>query len=162
MPLNLRQVAFVAQKLEPVLDDLREIFDLNVCYVDPEVAEFGLENSLLPVGTNFIEVVAPIRPGTAGGRYLERRNGDGGYMVITQADGRDDQYSRHSGDPSMPAQCPHTGCDRQTAASGPPDPCLGNMVIRSGLVSSILALGGRTSGNLYGFSASWCVGTHRR
>ena len=93
MPLNLRQIAFVAQKLEPVLDDLREIFDLNVCYVDPEVAEFGLENSLLPVGTNFIEVVAPIRPGTAGGRYLERRNGDGGYMVITQADGRDDQLA---------------------------------------------------------------------
>lgn len=93
MALNLRQVALVAKKLEPVLDDLKSVFDLSVCYVDPEVAEFGLENSLLPVGTNFIEVVAPIRPGTAGERYLERRKGDSGYMVITQADGREDQIA---------------------------------------------------------------------
>jgi hypothetical protein len=96
MPLNLRQVAFVAEKLEPVLDDLRGVFDLKICYVDPEVAEFGLENSLLPIGTNFIEVVAPTRPGTAAGRYLERRNGDSGYMVITQADGRDDQVAHRN------------------------------------------------------------------
>jgi len=89
--LHLRQIAFVAEKLQPVLDDLKAIVGLEVCYVDAEVGMFGLENSLLPVGTNFIEVVAPVKEGTAGGRYLERRGGDGGYMVITQTDGRDDQ-----------------------------------------------------------------------
>jgi hypothetical protein len=91
MTLHLRQVAFVAENLQPVLDDLRAILGLEVCFVDEEVGVFGLENSLLPVGTDFIEVVAPVKAGTAGGRYLERRNGDGGYMVITQADGKDDQ-----------------------------------------------------------------------
>ncbi|MFT4585499.1 MAG: hypothetical protein ACI8XZ_005269, partial [Gammaproteobacteria bacterium] len=55
MSLHLRQVAFVAAKLQPVVDDLRSILGLEVCYVDEEVGVFGLENSLLPVGSNFIE-----------------------------------------------------------------------------------------------------------
>ncbi|MEO6157575.1 MAG: hypothetical protein ABIQ39_08080, partial [Ilumatobacteraceae bacterium] len=32
-------------------------------------------------------VVAPTKEGTAAGRYLQRRGGDGGYMVILQCDG---------------------------------------------------------------------------
>jgi hypothetical protein len=96
MSLHLRQVAFVAAKLQPVVDDLRSILGLEVCYVDEEVGVFGLENSLLPVGSNFIEVVAPIRPGTAGERYLDRRKGAGGYMVITQAEGSDDQLAHRT------------------------------------------------------------------
>ncbi len=42
----------------------------------------------MPVGKNFLEVVAPIREGTAGGRDLKRRGGDGVYMVITQVDSK--------------------------------------------------------------------------
>ena len=87
MWLRLRQIALVAAKLQPVLDDLRSVFGLEVCHVDPGVGVFGLENSLLPVGNQFIEVVAPVEEKTAGGRYLERRGGDGGYMFITQKDG---------------------------------------------------------------------------
>lgn len=85
MSIHLRQVALIAQALEPVVDDLSAIFDLKVCYVDEAVAEFGLKNALLAIGDSFIEVVSPIVAGTAGGRYLQRRGGDGGYMVITQA-----------------------------------------------------------------------------
>ena len=86
MTLHLRQICLVANKLEPVVSDLTAIFGINRCYVDPGVAAFGLENTLMSVGRNFLEVVAPVKPGTAGGRYLERRGGDGGYMVITQVD----------------------------------------------------------------------------
>ena len=86
MTLQLRQIALVARELEPVLDDLTAILGINRCFVDPGVGVFGLENTLMPVGKNFLEVVAPVRDGTAGGRYLDRRGGDGGYMVITQAD----------------------------------------------------------------------------
>ncbi len=86
MGIHLRQVALVASALAPAVDDLRTIFDIEVCHVDPGLAIWGLENTLLPVGHNFIEVVAPTKAGTAAGRYLERRNGDGGYMVICQAD----------------------------------------------------------------------------
>jgi hypothetical protein len=86
MWLRLRQIALVARELRPVLDDLRAVLGIEPCYVDPGVAAFGLENTLLPVGNQLLEVVAPTREGTAGGRHLERRGGDGGYMVITQCD----------------------------------------------------------------------------
>jgi hypothetical protein len=86
MWLRLRQIALVAEKLEPVTQDLREILGIEVCYRDPGVGRYGLENALFPVGNQFIEVVAPAQPDTAGGRYLARRGGDGGYMVITQCD----------------------------------------------------------------------------
>jgi hypothetical protein len=86
MWLRLRQLALVARQLAPVVDDLHEVFGLDVAFRDPGVATFGLENAVLPVGQQFVEVVAPIRDGTAGGRYLERRRGDGGYMVILQCD----------------------------------------------------------------------------
>jgi hypothetical protein len=84
MTVHLRQVALVAERLEPVLQDFEAVFGLARCFIDPGVAVFGLENTLLPVGRNFFEVVAPVKPDTAAGRYLERRNGNGGYMVITQ------------------------------------------------------------------------------
>lgn len=84
MTIQLRQIAFVAERLEPVLQDFEAVFGLARCFIDPGVAVFGLENTLLPVGRNFFEVVAPVKADTAAGRYLARRKGDGGYMVITQ------------------------------------------------------------------------------
>jgi len=86
MWLRLRQIALVAGKLAPVEEMLSDVLGIQVCYRDPGVAHFGLENALLPVGNQLLEVVAPVRENTAGGRYLERRGGDGGYMVITQCD----------------------------------------------------------------------------
>ena len=84
MRLRLRQICLVAHDLEPVVADLKRVFALEVCYVDGAVAAYGLVNALLPVGHQFLEVVAPTGPGTAAGRYLDRRGGDGGYMVIAQ------------------------------------------------------------------------------
>ncbi len=86
MTIQLRQICLVARELQPVIEDLTGILGINACYVDSGVGKFGLENTLMAVGRNFLEVVAPIEENTAGGRYLDRRNGDGGYMVITQAD----------------------------------------------------------------------------
>lgn len=86
MTIQLRQICLVAENLAPVVDDLTNILGINSCYVDPGVAKFGLENNLMPIGRNFLEVVAPTQENTAAGRYLQRRGGDGGYMVITQID----------------------------------------------------------------------------
>src|SRR6185437_8780205 len=63
MWLRLRQIALVARQLAPVVD--RDVFGLEVAYRDPGVEAFGLENAVLPVGNQFLEVVAPIREGTA-------------------------------------------------------------------------------------------------
>lgn len=86
MPLRLRQLCLVVRHLEPVVDDLTAIFDVEVCHRDPLVAHFGLQNAVMPFGTSFVEVVAPLREGTTAGRYLDRRGGDGGYMVIFNGD----------------------------------------------------------------------------
>jgi hypothetical protein len=94
MPIRLRQICLVAEKLAPVIDDFKAIFAVDVCFEDPAVATFGLENSLMPIGGNFLEVVAPIKENTAAGRYLKRRNGDGGYMVICQCDTHETQLAR--------------------------------------------------------------------
>ncbi len=86
MWLRLRQIALVARDLGAVTEDLRSVFGLEVGFRDPGVKTFGLQNAIFPVGNQFIEVVSPIQEGTAGGRYLDRRGGDGGYMVICQCD----------------------------------------------------------------------------
>ena len=82
---RLRQIALVAEHLAPVVEQLHDVLGLEVAFNDPGVAAFGLENAVIPVGTQFLEVVAPIREGTAGGRQLARR-GEGGYMAIFHTD----------------------------------------------------------------------------
>ena len=85
-PLRLRQVCLAAPRLEPVLDDLQAILGLQVCHRDPGLIAYGLENALLPVGTDFLEVVAPVQADTAAGRFIHRSRGHGGYMAIFQCD----------------------------------------------------------------------------
>ncbi|HEX6841958.1 MAG TPA: VOC family protein [Stellaceae bacterium] len=84
--LRLRQICLVARELEPRVAEFADIFGLAVCHRDGNVGKYGLVNALLPIGASFLEVVAPTSDGTAAGRYLERRGGDGGYMVILDCD----------------------------------------------------------------------------
>ncbi|MFI5314962.1 MAG: VOC family protein [Myxococcota bacterium] len=84
--MRIRQIALVARELQTVVDDFCAVLGIEVCFRDPGVAEFGLHNALMPIGTSFLEVVSPQREGTTAGRLLERRRGDGGYMVIAQTD----------------------------------------------------------------------------
>ena len=84
--LRLRQLVLVARDLRPVELDLCDTFDLEVCFRDPGVSHFGLRHGLYPIGDRLLEVVSPMRADTAAGRYLDRRGGDGGYMVIVQVD----------------------------------------------------------------------------
>lgn len=93
MTIQLRQICLVARELDRTIDDLEHIFGIQRCFVDPGVGRFGLVNTLLPIGRNLLEVVAPVEENTAAGRYLDRRNGDGGYMVICQADSAANQQA---------------------------------------------------------------------
>lgn len=83
--MRLRQLCFVAETLGPAVDDLCAVLGIEVCFRDTGVGQWGLENAVFAIGGgNFLEVVAPTQDGTAAGRYLARRHGDGGYMVILQ------------------------------------------------------------------------------
>ena len=87
--LRLRQICLVAPRLDPVISDIAAIMGLDVCYRDGNVAKYGLENALLPVDTILLEVVAPLQPGTAAGRFLDKTGGRGGYMAIFACDDPD-------------------------------------------------------------------------
>ncbi len=82
--MHIRQIALVARELEPVVADLTAALGIEVGFRDPGVGEFGLHNAVMPVGETFLEVVSPMREGTTAGRLLDKRGGDGGYMVILQ------------------------------------------------------------------------------
>src|ERR1700754_5220993 len=84
--LRLRQICLVADDLAKVETQIADVLGLEICYRDPGVGKYGLHNALFAMGGTFLEVVSPTREGTAGGRYLERRGGDGGYMYIVDAD----------------------------------------------------------------------------
>lgn len=84
--LRLRQVCLVAADLEREAARIGSLFALEVCYRDPNVAKYGLQNVLFPIGTTFLEIVSPTRPGTTAGRFLERHGGKFGYMVILDCD----------------------------------------------------------------------------
>ncbi|HEX7609616.1 MAG TPA: hypothetical protein VF380_02985, partial [Solirubrobacteraceae bacterium] len=77
--VRLRQAVIVARELEPVAAALRGALGLSEPFRDPGVGEFGLENVVFALGDCFLEVISPLRDGTAAGRYLERHGGDGGY-----------------------------------------------------------------------------------
>jgi catechol 2,3-dioxygenase-like lactoylglutathione lyase family enzyme len=85
MTLRIRQIVFAARDLARTVATFESELGLRVAYRDPLVAEFGLENALLPIGDQFLEVVSPLREDTAAGRHLER-HGDSAYMLILQTD----------------------------------------------------------------------------
>jgi hypothetical protein len=85
MSLRIRQIVFAAAALEPSVTQFGSAFGTRVVYRDAEVASFGLVNALLPIGDQFIEVVAPMRPDAAVARPLAR-HGDSAYMLILQTD----------------------------------------------------------------------------
>jgi catechol 2,3-dioxygenase-like lactoylglutathione lyase family enzyme len=82
--MRLRQIALVAKDLAAAETDIRAVLGLDYAYDDPGVGKFGLKNAVFPVGESFLEVVSPKQEGTTAGRLLEKRGGDGGYMVILQ------------------------------------------------------------------------------
>ncbi len=84
--LRLRQIALVAADLAASEQELGAYLGAGVVFRDPGVATFGLHNALFLVGDQFIEIVAPTQDGTTAGRLLDKRGGDGGYMVILQTD----------------------------------------------------------------------------
>ncbi len=82
--MRLRQIALAVRDLEAVTRDVTDVLGIEVAYSDPAVGVFGLHNMLLPIGEGFLELLTPTRPDVTGARFLERRGGDAGYMVILQ------------------------------------------------------------------------------
>ena len=83
LSLELLQITLIVADLARAEADFARDLGLRVAFRDPSVATWGLENSVLPMGRSFFEILSPTRPDTPGGRHIARQ-GDGGYMVILQ------------------------------------------------------------------------------
>lgn len=92
--MRLRQIALVAADLAPVEREIEQKLGVELCFRDTGVAAFGLKNALYPIGDKLLEVVSPTEDGTTAGRLLDKRAGDGGYMVILQVDDLDEMRRR--------------------------------------------------------------------
>ena len=92
--MRIRQLVLVAQERDKVVNALCDVFNLEVAFYDPGIIHFGLENAVIPVGDTFLEVVSPVQEDTTAGRYLQKRKGNGGYMVIVQAEDLDKEKKR--------------------------------------------------------------------
>lgn len=113
--MRLRQIALVAADLRQVEEEIYDKLGLELCYRDPGLAAFGLRHGLYPIGDHILEVVVPRQPGTTAERFLERRGGDGGYMVLVQTDDLDAERTRvtdagfrlvHDGGTTQPTTAP--------------------------------------------------------
>lgn len=94
MSLRLRQVALAAHDLEATAELFCSVLDVEIAHRDPGVAFFGLVNVVIPIGDGFLEIVSPTRGDAAARRYLTRRGGDCGYMVMIQTDRFDADRAR--------------------------------------------------------------------
>jgi hypothetical protein len=83
---RLRQAVIAVSELDRAVEALQSSLSLREPYEDPAIAHFGLRNAVFAIGDTFLELVAPIREGTAAGRQLERRGGDCGYMAMLQVE----------------------------------------------------------------------------
>lgn len=81
---RLRQAVLAAHDLDAVAGELRRRLSLGDPFADPGVGHFGLRNAVFALSDTFLEIVSPVREGTAAGRLLERRGSDCGYMLMFQ------------------------------------------------------------------------------
>src|SRR5215470_3079623 len=84
--MRLRQIALAASDLEATAAALGDVLGIGGPFHDPGVAVFGLVNAVMPIGESFLEVVSPVRDDATAKRWIAKRGGDVGYMVIVQCD----------------------------------------------------------------------------
>ncbi|MEQ3745504.1 MAG: hypothetical protein ABNH53_04625 [Henriciella sp.] len=85
MSIRIRQLVFASNQQSDIAC-LGHVLGLGAPYVDPGVGEFGLTNGIFALGDQFLEVVVPTQANTAAERFLDRNQGEGGYMAIFQTD----------------------------------------------------------------------------
>jgi len=83
--MRIRQIVFAVRDLADGRARLASLLGLDRPFRDPGVAEFGIDNAVYVFGDQFVELIAPVREGTAAGRAIDRR-GDCGYMLLLQTD----------------------------------------------------------------------------
>jgi hypothetical protein len=91
--LYLRQLVLAVFDLDRAVDDACAVFDTKVLHTDPAVASYGVRNAVIPIGTQYLELMEPLTDAAPAARFLTR-HGAGLYAVLLQCD--DDRPYRHT------------------------------------------------------------------
>ena len=83
--MRLRQLVIATSEMDLLADSICDLFELKRTFSDPELIVFGLQNVLIPLGDTFLELVTPVKENTSAERFLKKKGGDGGYMVIVDS-----------------------------------------------------------------------------
>ena len=94
MSVRIRQLVLAVHDLEASRAELEEAFGIEEAYRDPGVGKYHLHNVLLPVGTDFLELVSPLADEAPAARYLKQVGSEGGYMLVVQVDDWDEAVRR--------------------------------------------------------------------
>ncbi|TAL02099.1 MAG: hypothetical protein EPO08_07955 [Rhodospirillaceae bacterium] len=105
MYLKLRQICLVASDKDQTVTDLADLLGMQPVHGSGDLSAYGLpargpmseggrkllaeqgvENLIFGAGPDFLEVLFPLGDDTTSARYLRRRGGDTGYMIILQGD----------------------------------------------------------------------------
>lgn len=73
--LNLDHVAIAVEDLDAAIDGYRERYRVEPIYRET-VESQGVEEAMIPVGGSFVQLLRPLGPETAVGRFLSK-NGEG-------------------------------------------------------------------------------------
>ena len=92
--MRLRQLVFVSNERDKLGRKICDLFNLKETYNDAGLINFGLENVLIPLGDTFFEIVTPVQENTTAERFLDKRGGDGGYMVIVDVENFEEEQKR--------------------------------------------------------------------
>ena len=92
--MRLRQLVFVSRERDELGSKICKLLDLKESYNDAGLINFGLENVLIPLGDTFFEIVTPVKENTTAERFLDKKGGDGGYMVIVDVENFEEEQER--------------------------------------------------------------------
>lgn len=92
--MRIKQLVFVSEERDKLAKQICNLLDLKETYHDAGLISFGLENVLIPLNDTFFEIVMPVQENTTAERFLNKRNGGGGYMVIVDVENFEKEEER--------------------------------------------------------------------
>ncbi|HCG68880.1 MAG TPA: hypothetical protein DE147_00400 [Gammaproteobacteria bacterium] len=92
--IRIRQVALCADDIWPVETAVAQQLQVTPVHRDKPGAPIWMFNSVIAVGSTFLEILQPERDTAPTQKFLDKQGGPGGYMLLLQVDDIDAAKSR--------------------------------------------------------------------